>query len=134
MTRQFQSYTQLEGLWSVELIGNHGITDIGILVFEPVRFSQDFYEEGRVLGGDRHYAYAGTYRVENRRLSGRLRILRYDIHEDSAPLFEQDEIRIDFRGKRDPDRHREVLDLELIGAERAVPGATGLRLILRVAS
>ena len=125
---------QLEGLWSAELLGNHGITNIGILMFEPVRVSQDFYEEGRVLGGDRHYAHVGTYRVEDRRLSGRLRILRYDIHEDGAPLFEQDEASLDFHGELDHRGHREVLDLELADTGYEVPGTTGLRLTLRVAS
>ena len=87
-----------------------------------------------MLGGDRHYVHRGTYRVEDRHVCGELRILRYDVHEDSPPLFAQDETSLEFRGMLDPGRHGEVLDLELPGAERAVPGATGLRLTLRVAS
>ena len=126
--------SHLEGLWSAELIGSHAIIGIGVLIFEPVRVSQGICEEGRVLGGDRHYAHTGSYRVENRRVSGELRILRYDVHEDSLPLFAQGETSLEFRGKLDPERHGEVLDLELIGAECAVPDATGLRLTLRVAS
>ena len=124
----------LEGLWSAELIGSHAIESIGVLVFEPVRASQGGYEEGRVLGGDRHYAHAGTYRVENRRVSGRLRSVRYDVHEDGDPLFEQDETGIEFRGTLEPGEHRESVVLELTGASPKVPNATGLRLTLRVAS
>ena len=126
--------SDLEGLWSAELTGDREAAGIGILVFEPLRVLQGGYEEGRVLGGDRHYVHRGTYRVEDRHVSGELRILRYDVHEDSPPLFAQDETSLEFRGMLDPGRHGEVLDLELIGAERAVPGATGLRLTLRVAS
>ena len=125
---------QLEGLWSAELIGSHEVVSIGILVFEPVRVSQGVYEEGRVLGGDCHYAHIGTYRVENRRVSGRLRILRYDVHEDGPPLFEQDETGLDFHGTLDPGGHREVLCLELTGTKPKVPSATALRLTLRVVS
>ena len=125
---------QLEGLWSAELIGNHEFAGIGVVVLEPVRISRGVYEEGRVLGGDRHYAYTGTYRVENRRVSGRLRIVRYDVHEDGAPLFEQEETGLDFHGTLEPGERREVLVLELTGPRPEIPGATGLRLTLRVAS
>ena len=126
--------SDLEGLWSAELTGDREAAGIGILVFEPLRVLQGGYEEGRVLGGDRHYAHRGTYRVEDRHVSGQLRILRYDVHEDAPPLFAQDETGLEFRGMLDPGRHGEALDLELIGAQRALPGATGLRLTLRVAS
>lgn len=125
--------SHLEGLWSAELIAGRAIASIGVLVFEPVRLSQDGYEEGRVRGGDRHYAHLGTYRVENRCVSGRLRIVRYDVHEDGTPLFEGDETRLDFHGTLDPDEHREPLVLELTGAISDVPDATGLRLTLRAA-
>ena len=126
--------SDLEGLWSAELTGGREVIGIGILVFEPLRVLQDGDEEGRVLGGDRHYAHRGTYRVEDRHVSGQLRILRYDVHEDAPLLFAQDETSFEFRGMLDPGRHGEVLGLELVGAEQAVPGATGLRLTLRVAS
>ena len=125
--------SDLEGLWSAELTGNHASTSIGILVFEPLRVSQGGYEEGRVLGGDRHYAHVGTYRVEDGRLSGQLRIRRYDVHEDGVPRFSKDETILDFRGMLEPERHGDSLDLELTGTEQEVPGATGLRIALRVA-
>ena len=124
----------VKGLWSAELTGDREAAGIGIVVFEPLRVLQGGYEEGRVLGGDRHYAHRGTYRVEDRHLSGQLRILRYDVHEEAPPLFVQDETGLEFRGMLDPARHGEMLDLELIDAEQALPGATGLRLTLRVAS
>lgn len=126
--------SHLEGLWSAELIGSRGGVGVGILVFEPVRVSPHGREEGRVLGGDRHYAYTGTYRVDDRRVSGRLRILRYDVHEDGPPLFEREETGLQFHGELDSGGPREVLELELTGMEPEAPGVSGLRLTLRLAS
>ena len=126
--------SHLEGLWSAELIGEQAIASIGVLVFEPVRVSQDGHEEGRVLGGDRHYAHAGTYRVESRRVSGRLRILRYDVHEDGTPRFERDETAVEFHGSLEPVGHRESFVLELTAASPEAPDAIALRLTLREAS
>ena len=126
--------SHLEGLWSAELIGNHAITGFGVLMFEPVRVSQGGCEEGRVLGGDRHYAHVGTYRVENGRVAGRLRIVRYDVHEDGTPLFERDEAGVEFHGTIDPGGHGGVLDLELAANEPALSSVTRGRLILRVAT
>lgn len=126
--------SHLEGLWSVELIGGQAIVSIGVVVFEPVRVSQDGHEEGRVLGGDRHYAHVGTYRVENGRVAGRLRIARYDVHEDGTPLFERDETDVDFHGALGLGRHHEVLELEMAATEPALSGVTRMRLTLRVAA
>ena len=126
--------SHLEGLWSAELIGNHAITGFGVLMFEPVRISQGGYEEGRVLGGDRHYAHVGTYRVENGWVAGRLRTVRYDVHEDGAPLFERGEVGVEFHGTLDPGGHRGVLELELAATEPALSGVTRVRLTLRVAT
>ena len=36
--------SHLEGLWSAELVGDRATASIGVLVFEPVRVSQDGYE------------------------------------------------------------------------------------------
>ena len=124
--------SHLEGLWSAELIGSHAITGIGVLMFEPVRVSQDGHEEGRVLGGDRHYAHVGTYRVENGRVAGRLRIVRYDVHEDGTPLFEGNETGVEFHGTLESGGHREVLELELAATEPAMSGVTRVRRTLGV--
>ena len=126
--------SHLEGLWSAELIGDRAVVSIGVLVFEPVRVSQDGHEEGRVLGGDRHYAHVGTYHVENGRVAGRLRIVRYDVHEDGTPLFERDETGVEFHGALEPGGHCEVLELELAATEPALSGVTRVRMTLRVAT
>lgn len=126
--------SHLEGLWSAELIGSQADSGIGVLIFEPARISKVGYEEGRVLGGDRHYAHVGTYRVENGRVAGGLRIVRYDVHEDGTPLFEADETGVEFHGTLERGRHREVLELELAAIEPALPGVTRLRLTLQLAT
>ena len=59
------SLRRLEGLWSAELReGDHG-SNIGVLVFRSRRVFGDFYEEGRIRGGDRFCVYHGTYVIEN---------------------------------------------------------------------
>ena len=126
--------SHLEGLWSAELVGGRAMASIGVVVFEPVRVSQDGSEEGRVLGGDRHYAHTGTYRVNDGRVAGRLRIVRYDVHEDGTPPFERDETGVEFQGTLEPGVPCEVLELELTAASPDAPDAAGLRLTLRVAS
>ena len=126
--------SHLEGLWSAELIGDRTIVSIGVLVFEPQRISQDRHEEGRVLGGDRHYAHVGTYRVENGRVTGRLQVVRYDVHEDGTPLFERDETGVEFHGMHEPGGHRGVLELALAATEPAMSDLTRVRLTLRTAT
>ena len=126
--------SHLEGLWSAELIGDRTIVSIGVLVFEPQRISQDRHEEGRVLGGDCHYAHVGTYRVENGRVTGRLQVVRYDVHEDGTPLFERDETGVEFHGMHKPGGHRGVLELALAATEPAMSDLTRVRLTLRTAT
>ena len=70
-------------------------------------------------------------------MAGRLRIVRYDVHEDGTPPFGRDEASVEFHGTLEPGGHCEVLDLELAGASPDAPDApdaAGLRLTLRVAS
>ena len=59
------SLRRLEGLWSAELRAGDCSSNIGVLVFRPQKVFGDFYEEGRVRGGDRYCAYHGTYVIEN---------------------------------------------------------------------
>ena len=123
--------SHLEGLWSADLIGDRTIVSIGVVVFEPVRISQDGHEQGRVLGGDRHYAHRGTYRVENGDVSGRLRTRRYDVHEDGPQLFAQDESGFEFQGVLEQGGCGDALEMELTVTEPGLAGTTGLRLVRR---
>ena len=59
------SLRRLEGLWSAELRADDCSSNIGVLVFRPRRVFGDFYEEGRIRGGDRSCVYHGTYVIEN---------------------------------------------------------------------
>ena len=65
------SLRRLEGLWSAELRAGDHSANIGVLIFHPRKVFGDFYDEGRIRGGDRFCVYHGTYVIENRGLHGR---------------------------------------------------------------
>lgn len=120
-----------EGLWTAELMLDGKLVNIGVVVFQPRRTFGDFYVEGSILGGDRHYTYTGSYRVENHVVSASIRARRYDVHEDS-PLFGADEeFTLSLTGKLDSDIERDV-----IGLRASRPGRDGaeLRLTRRCSS
>ncbi len=50
---------------------------MGILTFQRLRVFGDFYENGRILGGDSHYYISGTYRIENFGLSMQYTLTHY---------------------------------------------------------
>jgi hypothetical protein len=120
----------LEGLWSAEL-GNGGrLANIGVLVIHPARLFGDFYEEGRLLGGDRHYAYRGAYSIQDLVFAGELRIVRYDVHEED-PRFGADPVTLHLEGRLEAGLERDVLTLDVTGATDVEGGRCKLRLTRR---
>ncbi len=98
----------LEGLWSVEVMSPKGGISAGVLVFQPRRVFGDFFEGGRILGGDRNYVYAGDYTVENYSVTGDVEVVHYA--DDTHPSFGPDRsFRIRLSGKLDHHVDREVL-------------------------
>ena len=83
------SLRRLEGLWSAELRAGDRGTNIGVLVFRPHRVFGDFYEEGRIRGGDRSCVYHGTYVIENFGFTADVAVTRYRAGE-SRPVFPDD--------------------------------------------
>lgn len=83
------SLRRLEGLWSAELRADDGSSNIGVLVFRPQRVFGDFYEEGRIRGGDRYCAYHGTYVIENFGFTADVAVTRYRTDEP-RPVFPGD--------------------------------------------
>ena len=61
----------LEGVWSVEFIAREGEgaggIEAGIITFE----------NGKAIGGDDHYHYAGEYELSGNRLTGTVAVLHY---------------------------------------------------------
>ncbi len=98
----------LEGLWSVEVMSPDGALAAGVFVFQPRRVFGDFFEGGRILGGDRNYVYAGDYTVENYGVTGDLEVIHYA--DETHPSFGPDRnFRIKLLGDLDQHVDRDVL-------------------------
>ncbi|MFQ5936857.1 MAG: hypothetical protein ACE5LB_10655 [Acidiferrobacterales bacterium] len=98
----------LEGLWSVEIMSPSGGLNAGVMVFQPRRVFGDFFEDGRILGGDRNYFYSGTYTVENHGVTGDFEVVHYA--DDTHPSFGPDKkFRMKISGKLDRHVNRDVL-------------------------
>ena len=120
------SLRRLEGLWSAELReGDHG-SNIGVLVFRSRRVFGDFYEEGRIRGGDRFCVYHGTYVIENFGLRASLAVTRYRT-EEPRPVFPSDGV-MKLAGTIEAGVERQVIELAVGGTPG---GVRSLRLIRR---
>ncbi len=98
----------LEGLWSVEVMSPKGGINAGVLVFQPRRVFGDFFEGGRIFGGDRNYVYAGDYTVENYGVTADIKVVHYA--GDTHPSFGPDKgFRIKLSGELDHHVERDVL-------------------------
>ena len=113
---------RLEGLWSAELRTGDSGDNIGVLVFRPSRVFGDFYEEGRIRGGDQFCVYDGRYVIENRGFRGSLTVIRYREGEP-LPVFPRDGV-FTFTGTIESGVTRQVIEF-------AVGHARSLRLIRR---
>ena len=120
------SLRRLEGLWSAELRAGDRSVNIGVLVFRSSRVFGDFYEEGRIRGGDRHCVYHGSYVIENFGFSAEVAVTRYRAGEPQ-PVFPGDGA-MKLAGTIEPGVARRVIEFAVSDA----PGeARGLRLIRR---
>ena len=120
------SLRRLEGLWSAELRAGDCGSNIGVLVFRPQRVFGDFYEEGRIRGGDRCCAYHGTYVIENFGFAADVAVTRYRADEP-RPVFPGDRV-MKLAGTIEPGVARRVIELAVSDAP---VGARSLRLIRR---
>ena len=120
------SLRRLEGLWSAELREGDRGSNIGVLVFRPRRVFGDFYEEGRIRGGDRFCVYHGTYVIENFGLRASLAVTRYRTEEPRS-VFPGDGV-MKLSGTIEAGVERQVIEL----AVGDTPGGVrSLRLIRR---
>ena len=120
------SLRRLEGLWSAELRTGDSGDNIGVLVFRPSRVFGDFYEEGRIRGGDRFCVYHGTYVIENHALSASVAVSRYRTNEP-RPVFPRDGV-MKLAGTIESGVARRVLEFAVGDAPG---GARSVRLIRR---
>ena len=120
------SLRRLEGLWSAELRAGDRSSNIGVLVFRPRRVFGDFYEEGRIRGGDRFCVYHGTYVIENFGFTANVAVTRYRSVEP-RPVFPGDGV-MKLAGSIEPGVARRVVEFSV---EDAPGEARSLRLIRR---
>lgn len=120
------SLRRLEGLWSAELRADERSSNIGVVVFRPRRVFGDFYEEGRIRGGDRSCVYHGTYVIENFAFTADVNVTRYRADE-SRPVFPNDGV-MKLAGTIEPGVARRVVEFAVADAPG---GARSLRLIRR---
>ena len=120
------SLRRLEGLWSAELRAVDCSSNIGVVVFRPQRVFGDFYEEGRIRGGDRFCAYHGTYIIENFSFTADVAVTRYRDGEP-RPVFPGDGV-MKLAGTIEPGVARRVVEFAVSDAPG---GASSLRLIRR---
>ena len=120
------SLRRLEGLWSAELRADDQGANIGVLVFRPRRVFGDFYEEGRIRGGDRFCVYHGTYVIENFGFTADVTVTRYRAGEP-RPVFPGDGV-MKLAGTIEAGVERQVVEFPVGGAPQ---GARSLRLIRR---
>ena len=109
----------LQALWTVEVLRSGGIVAAGVLIFHLRRVFGDFYQSGRLFGGDTRSYYTGEYRIENRGLKGQFDVVCYGgvAHETFGP---GDSLTVVFAGVLDPHLERDVV---LLDAHRAdAPG------------
>ncbi|MCP4328590.1 MAG: hypothetical protein GY791_09170 [Alphaproteobacteria bacterium] len=71
--------TLLQSLWSAEILPPEGVTGapVGIMFFQAQRAFGDFFEAGRILGGDDRHFIAGAYTIEDYRLTGDMTVTHY---------------------------------------------------------
>ena len=120
------SLRRLEGLWSAELRAGDRGANIGVLVFRARRVFGDFYEEGRIRGGDRFCVYHGAYVIENFAFTADVAVTRYR-SDEPRPVFPGDGV-MKLAGSIEPGVARRVVEFAV---ENAPGEARSLRLIRR---
>ena len=102
----------IEGLWSIEFIqSNNNLLSMGLVTFQRLRVFGDFYENGRVLGGDSQYYISGTYLIENLGLSMQYTLTHYA--GDKHLLFTNvNQVDILSSGHLDVTTDRDVIELK----------------------
>ena len=103
----------LQALWSLEVLQAEGPVPAGVLIFHLRRVFGDYYQEGRLVGGDSQSHYIGEYQIENLGLTGRLTATRHGGVEPT-PFGARDRHDIAFTGALEANLERDVLVLDAI--------------------
>jgi len=103
----------LQALWSLEVLRADAALPAGVLVFHLRRVFGDYYQEGRLFGGDSHCHYVGEYRIENLGLTGRFTVIRHGGVEPT-PFGGNERHDIAFSAVLDATLERDVLLLDAV--------------------
>lgn len=98
----------LQALWSVEIFTRDGPVAIGVLIFHLRRVFGDYFQVGRVFGGDGEYFYTGRYEIENMVLSARMEVFLYG-NAPHAVFGPANHFGIEFGGRLDGNIERDVI-------------------------
>ena len=108
----------LQALWSLEVLRAEGADPAGVLILHLRRVFGDYFQTGRLFGGDSQCHYVGEYQIENLGLTGRFTAIRHGGVEPT-PLGDNDEHTVKFSGTLEASLERDVLILDAVidGAE-----------------
>ena len=101
----------LQALWSLEVLRAEGAVSAGVLILHLRRVFGDYYQEGRLFGGDSQSHYLGEYQIENLGLTGRFTAIRHS-GVDPTPFGPKDRHDIAFSGTLEANLERDVLLLD----------------------
>jgi hypothetical protein len=100
----------LQALWSLEVLKTEGPVPAGVLIFHLRRVFGDYYQRGRLFGGDAGATYVGDYEIENLGLKGRFAATR--LGAAPTPFGGGDRHDVTFTAVLDAHLERDVLRLE----------------------
>lgn len=119
----------LQALWSLEVVAKNRHRSAGVLIFHLRQVFGDYYQRGRVFGGDGDAYYDGSYTIENLGLRGAFDAVSYGgtgmTAFGSRPTCE-----IEFEGTLDRDLDRGVILLRAT-ADKDADNPFGLRMTRR---
>ncbi len=98
----------LQALWSVELLTADRAVPAGVLIFHLRRVFGDYFQMGRLFGGDSQYYYAGEYQIENMVLSAWFDVVLYG-NEPQEIFGPARRCRVDFGGRLDACVERDAI-------------------------
>ncbi len=103
----------LQALWSLEVLRADEAVPAGVLIFHLRRVFGDYFQTGRLFGGDSHCHYVGEYQIENLGLTGRFTVIRH-AGVEPTPFGARDEHRVKFSCTLEAKLERDVLLLDAV--------------------
>lgn len=101
---------KLQALWTLEVDTPVGWLPAGVIIFHLRRVFGDFYEEGRIFGGDQSQVFTGAYTIENLQLRGHLEVKRYAL-TGSEPFGPGVLVTVELAANLDGQADRDVIDI-----------------------